>query len=375
MKAEADIAGEQRTLEVAVLLPVGRDAELVCERLNAKGIAAVACGDLEELLRAMGPDCGGVVVGEEALTGGGTRRLTERLDEQPAWSSLPVLMLAGRGPHETQTMQRLSARRDITALRRPVEAATLTGIVREGIQSRSRQLEVRDLLEQLRRRTVEMEYLAMELISAEERERSRIALILHDDLQQILAYAKLRLSAAAGPKEERPEPFHDALQALTRAIAVSRSLSCELSPPHLHTQGLGAALESLAHSTRENHGLNVQTAIDGSEMDVEEEIRTFAYQAASELLFNVAKHAGVETVRLELRREGDMFHLVVEDRGAGFVPEKLKASRDNGGGSGLFRIEQRAGLLGGEFRIESARGRGSRFDLMLPLDSGDQLAT
>jgi signal transduction histidine kinase len=272
-------------------------------------------------------------------------------------------------------MQRLSARRDITALRRPVEAATLTGIVREGIQSRSRQLEVRDLLEQLRRRTVEMEGLAMELISAEERERSRIALILHDDLQQILAYAKLRLSAAAGPKEERPEPFHDALQALTRAIAVSRSLSYELSPPHLHTQGLGAALKSLAHSTRENHGLNVQTAIDGSEMDVEEEIKTFAYQAASELLFNVAKHAGVETVRLELRREGDMLHLVVEDRGAGFVPEKLKASRDNGGGSGLFRIEQRAGLLGGEFRIESARGRGSRFDLMLPLDSEDQLAT
>ena len=221
---------------------------------------------------------------------------------------------------------------------------------------------------ELKRRSAELEQLANELTRAEARERQRIADILHDDLQQTLAYAKLRASSLAASQEDDSEArtARDVINALSEAIETSRSLSRELNPPWLNTGGLSAALEHMAQNMSDKHGLKVTTDISDLGAKLPDEVSLFAYHSISELLFNVAKHAGTDHAHLNMNPDGDCVHLVVEDEGRGFDPESLRNTGGDDSGFGLFSIQQRAELVGGQLDIQSTPGEGSRFELTLP---------
>jgi len=155
-----------------------------------------------------------------------------------------------------------------------------------------------------------------------------------------------------------------------QSIDASRSLACELSPPVLHQLGLAPALEWLGEQMRETHGLNVEGRFD----DVPEcgdEVRTFLFHAAREILFNVVKHAGVDRARVRLERAPDgELRLTIEDDGRGFDP--ASAAGPAAKGFGLFAIRERIGLLGGRFEVDAAPGRGCSFTLCFPPASADR---
>ena len=95
---------------------------------------------------------------------------------------------------------------------------------------------------------------------AEDRERRRLAEVLHDDLQQVLAAAKFQLSLMRnGVKDDAPlHEIGDQIdEMLVEAIAKSRSLSHELSPAVMRQGGFGEVLEWLANEVQANHGLVV----------------------------------------------------------------------------------------------------------------------
>ncbi len=91
-------------------------------------------------------------------------------------------------------------------------------------------------------------------------------------------------------------------------------------------------------------------------------LKVFLYKTAQETLFNVVKHAGVHEARLRVRRLGRYVGLSVSDRGRGFDPQDLKATA----GFGLLSIRERLELLGGRLKIQSVKGRGSTFLLVVP---------
>lgn len=218
---------------------------------------------------------------------------------------------------------------------------------------------------ELKGRALQLQKLALELSQAEDRERKRLAEILHDDLQQVLAAAKFHLGMMNVRTRGDTEMEEMAVQIdalLKEAIGKSRSLSHELSPAVLYQSDLGETFEWLARQLHSKHGLTVHVEIRGQIDPQSEPLRAFLYRAAQEILFNVVKHAQVEEARLRLQRIGSRVWLTISDRGRGFNPKALHRA----GGFGLLSIHERVQLLGGRMKIRSMAGKGSTFLISVP---------
>jgi PAS domain S-box-containing protein len=219
-------------------------------------------------------------------------------------------------------------------------------------------------------RTAELQRLARELTKAEEQERHRIAQVLHDDLQQTLAYAKLRAHCLAAPEKaaEHAEAAQDVLGALSAAIETCRNMSHALHPHRVHADGLSAGLRLLAAQTRERFALEVETSLDdGDDLNLPEELQLFVFRAAAEFLFNCAKHARTDRAHLTLEREGDNIRVAVEDKGLGFDPKAFDIAGGDAESFGLSTVGRRARFLGGELHVRSAPGAGTKCTLKLPI--------
>jgi len=221
--------------------------------------------------------------------------------------------------------------------------------------------------EDLTRTVTRLQQLTWELSKTEDRERRRIADILHDDVQQTLAAARFHLSLlSAEPRspEESRELIQQIKQMLKEAIEKARSLSHELSPA-LYQVDLGEILNSLARHMRDKHGLAVRVEVFGRVELSGEPVKALLYKVAQELLFNVIKHAGTKEAVIRVRRLGPYVTMVVIDHGSGFQPQEL----DRATGFGLLGIRERIQLLGGRMRIKSSPGRGCRLLIAVPGDA------
>jgi GAF domain-containing protein len=151
------------------------------------------------------------------------------------------------------------------------------------------------------RRSEQLRQLASELTLAEQRERQRLAQVLHDGLQQILVGAKYRLALFERSKGTK-QTSSEVADIIDDAIETSRSLTAELSPPILHQSGLLAALEWLVGWMRLKHGLGVGL-FTGEKIQLNQgDLDVFLFQAVKELLFNVIKHSGVKEARVHVDR-------------------------------------------------------------------------
>jgi PAS domain S-box-containing protein len=237
---------------------------------------------------------------------------------------------------------------------------------------RESELRLRDLnatLEQrVINRTARLRALALELTRAEERERRRLARLLHDHLQQFLAAARINVGMLRGRTEDdwQAQMLGQADELLGEAIDMSRSLTAQLSPPVLYDAGLAPALEWLARWIGGLHHLDVQVEAEDLGGQIPHEVRMILFQSARELLFNVVKHAGVDRARVEFRRlSEDEAELVVSDEGVGMDPVQIEGEAT--GGFGLFNIRERLEAMGGQVQIESSPGQGARVSLIVPL--------
>lgn len=218
---------------------------------------------------------------------------------------------------------------------------------------------------ELSNRAEQLRVLATELGEVERRERQRLSQVLHDNLQQQLVAAKMRLASArgAGAEASRETALDEAGGLLGQAIDEARSLSGELAPPVLHDLGLGPALEWLAGWAQERYGLCVTVETDGSAESENDQLRTLLFQLLRELLLNVVKHAGVAHARVSLERDERALHLSVIDQGRGFRPETLARDRP---GAGLTTLMSRLDLLGAHIDVDSAPGAGTCIQVTVP---------
>jgi len=221
-------------------------------------------------------------------------------------------------------------------------------------------------LRQARRLADQLRSLTMELAQTEQRERRRLALVLHDHLQQLLVGATFSLETLAGAavSGKAQGAFGTLADTLREAIQVTRLLSVELCPPVVHEKGLGGALEWLAEQFQKNHGLKVVTDLEAEGAPPPEPVRMFLFEAVRELLFNVVKHAQVREAVLRLRLLPDAnVGLTVEDRGKGFDPACLSGDAFPSEGLGLFSLREKLGYLKGRLEIVSRPGEGCRVTL------------
>jgi PAS domain S-box-containing protein len=265
------------------------------------------------------------------------------------------------------------------------QLASLEAIAPSMLQALDRQraeISLRNLTESLEQQVVErtelaetratqLQSLAVELAEAEERERARIAQLLHDDLQQVLASARLRLrSIRPGGAEGRV--VEETGKLLEEAIAKSRHLSHELSPPILEHGSMEDVLHWLSSRMDKQFGLQVELDAEAVE-PVSDTVKRLLYRAVQELLFNIVKHAETERAEIILSCGGDFLSIKVRDFGRGFKADSGADAAD-GRGFGLMTIRERLRNVGGALKIETTPGKGSCFTLEIPRSVADRMS-
>jgi signal transduction histidine kinase len=146
----------------------------------------------------------------------------------------------------------------------------------------------------------------------------------------------------------------------------TRHMISDLSPPGLYDLGLAPALQWLSVYVRGHDRLHVELDTRVSEDKLKLEMRVLVFKLVRELLRNVVKHAGVNAARVTVRGDADALRVEVADAGKGFEWQ-LDMFGARGGGFGLWSIADRVHEAGGRFTVDTAPGRGSRFDMEFPL--------
>lgn len=213
-----------------------------------------------------------------------------------------------------------------------------------------------------------LQSLAVELSTAEERQRRQIAETLHDAIGHRLAAAVMSLRGVLQEDVDGHAPrITRACELVEQTIEHTRTLTLQLSPPILYELGLEPALEWLAEQVQGETGLAVTASVDyQAAAAADEEVRTLLFNAVRELLVNVVKHAQARAACIALAREGEYLRVGVTDDGVGCDPTRAQVSAA-GSGFGLFNIRERLTHLGGRFDLTSEPGRGCRVTLVAPL--------
>ena len=147
MKKNVDDSGGA----VLIAAPLGKDAVLAAQVLERAGIAAKICGELTQIANQLDDTTTAIVVAVEALVASDVASLLARLEEQPAWSDVPLILLMTSGSGDTMSQRALEIfgpAANVTLLERPLQAVTLVSTLQVALRARRRQYEVRDLIEQ-----------------------------------------------------------------------------------------------------------------------------------------------------------------------------------------------------------------------------------
>jgi len=224
------------------------------------------------------------------------------------------------------------------------------------------------LYENLRREEERVEQLLAATINAQEEERGRISMEIHDGLTQALVSAlhythALRDGMAAADK--RDQEAEDLLESLLHILQLSidelRRLIKDLRPDTLDDLGLVATLRSLLNGLAEAIGWQVSFTAPDEPLQLPKEVENTLYRIVQEALNNVAKHAHAERVEVRLGVTDNQVTVEIRDWGVGFDPDKVDR------GMGLDGMSKRAELLKGKFEIHSKRGEGSTVRVEIPL--------
>jgi len=225
------------------------------------------------------------------------------------------------------------------------------------------------LEERVRERTLQLRTLTAELALTEERERRVLARDLHDDLGQVLAIVKIKLTSLE--ESERRGVLKDPLKEIETLIDQAnrsvRSLMLQLYPPALQTLGLVAALEWLGEEMERLYGLTVHLDKDGDLPVLDEPSRTTIFRAVRELFINVAKHARTSTAQINCQRvDKDRISISVTDQGLGFDYHQSLMKPANDSGFGLISVRERIEFIGGEMNVDSMPGYGTTITIIFP---------
>ena len=269
-----------------------------------------------------------------------------------------TMLLTGRGMVGAEGARLLLAIEDITERKKDRDALRA---LNENLEQR-----VTERTALAERRADQLRDLASELTRTEQRERERLARVLHDDLQQLLVGAQFHLvGLRSQSKRSAQQKMIEQVDALIRqSLEASRSLTAELSPTILFEAGLDAALPWLARQMKIRHGIDIRTEINACVPQDEKGVVILLFQAVRELLFNVVKHGKVQEAVVELDRiDSDHVRVVISDAGVGFDPSQLDAGGASEKSMGLFGVRERMEQMGGSVTIESAPNQGTRVTL------------
>ena len=372
---------------VCVLAPIGRDATLSCEMLRAEGIDASTCDTIEEICASIDQDAGALLIAEEALSPEALETLVACLDQQPPWSDIAVIVLAGG--QFTSSSERpltvLGPLRNVIILERPVRRLILVRTVAIVLRGRRRQLELRTYLEE-RADLLRREQLANRM---KDEFLMTVSHELRTPLTAIYGWARMLVTGQIREDQKRRaiETIERNAQAQTQLVNdlldVSRAISGKV---RLDVQSVDlvhvvlAAIDSMQPAA-DAKGIHLQTILDPDAGPISGD-RDRMQQVVWNLLSNAIKFTPRDgRVQVILEKRNSQVELAVSDTGRGIDAEFLPhvfdrfrqadagTTRQHGGlGLGLAIVRHLVELHGGSVTVDSAGpGRGTTFRVLIPL--------
>jgi signal transduction histidine kinase/ABC-type uncharacterized transport system substrate-binding protein len=205
------------------------------------------------------------------------------------------------------------------------------------------------------------------LITAQEKERSRLASELHDDFSQRLAVLGFGLQNTVETLPDSSDVLKQTLDEFRELVIELgndlHSLSHQLHSSTLDTLGLVTGLKSLCKEFGAKQGIEVDFTSEDIPRNVRPDIALCLFRIAQEGLQNLKKHSGTNKAQLSVCRIGNRLVLSLRDEGTGF-----DANKPGKPGLGILSMRGRARVLGGEFEIHSKPGQGTRIDVWVPFE-------
>lgn len=214
-----------------------------------------------------------------------------------------------------------------------------------------------------------LEKVSGQLIEAQEKERSRIARDLHDDICQRLALLSMELEQANRSLNGSSEAANKRLEEIqlhcSEIAGDVQALSHQLHSSKLDYLGIVAAIRGFCKEFAKQHDVSVDFKDGSVPRHLPKDVSLCLFRVAQEALHNAVKYSGATQFALELRKLENEIQMEIVDKGVGFDVEAAKGER----GLGLVSMQERVHLVRGRFSVESAPGKGTRIVAAAPLPS------
>lgn len=221
------------------------------------------------------------------------------------------------------------------------------------------------MLDSVQRYRTRVSNLSAAVLTAEEEERKRVARDLHDDTAQSLTAVLLQLKLLGSQlgTDEASEALSEAREQVVQTLEGVHRMSLNLRPPSLEEMGLIAAIESRIDDLRGLDGVRLQFRHPKSGGRLAPTKELVLYRVVQEALTNVLKHSGANQVLVELASRDGSTTVSVADNGVGFEPTDVGP----GSGLGLFGMNERMAMVGGQLTISSTPGHGCEIRASVPV--------
>jgi len=220
--------------------------------------------------------------------------------------------------------------------------------------------------EELERSRQQMRNLSAHLQSIREKERTRIARELHDELGQLLTALNMDIILLNRKIPPEQRELRERINAMSGLVDVTmktlKRIYMDLRPGMLDHLGLPVAIEWQANEFSKRTGIPCRITVKPEDMQLNADLSTAVFRIFQETLTNVSRHAQAKRVEVSLKLSCSEVRLVVKDNGKGITEEQM-AKPDS---FGLLGIRERVSYWGGVVKIVGKKGKGTTVSIRIP---------
>ncbi|MGE5437630.1 MAG: ATP-binding protein, partial [Syntrophothermus sp.] len=242
-------------------------------------------------------------------------------------------------------------------------------IFRDISEQRKAELEKEKLFNRVRDTQERLRALSRRLMEVQEREARNLARELHDEIGQVLTAIKINLQTIFRYPHTQEVDYHvkESVELVDTVLKQIRNISLDLRPSMLDDLGLVPAIRWYVDKQSQRSGIESKINNHDFSKRLNNNIEITCFRIVQEAFTNVIKHSGASSILIDLWEEDEKLHLAIQDDGKGFNVYGALKKALRGESIGILGMQERIELIGGELKIDSTEGTGTKITATFPL--------